>query len=97
MYADASVILFSTANACFWTAFGFGVMDYIIMVPNGLGAILGFIQMFLRLVVPSGDTSPSEIETQVDDKSEGVADVDIEATASASTTEAPAKEETEDE
>ena len=97
MYADASVILFSTANACFWTAFGFGVMDYIIMVPNGLGAILGFIQMFLRLVVPSGDTSPSEIDTQVDDKSEGFADVDIEATASASTTEAPAKEETEDE
>ena len=73
-------------------------MDYIIMVPNGLGAILGFIQMFLRLVVPSGDTSPSEIETQVDDKSEGFADVDIEATtASASTTEAPAKEETENE
>ena len=75
-------------------------MDYIIMVPNGLGAILGFIQMFLRLVVPSGDTSPSKIETQVDDedKSIGIADADIEATtASASTTEAPAKEETENE
>ena len=45
----------NTANACFWTAFGFGILDWFIIVPNGLGAILGFIQMFLRLVVPSKD------------------------------------------
>jgi len=58
-------------------------------VPNGLGAILGFIQMFLRLVVPSRETFPSsgEIERQ-DELSVGGTDVDIEATVSASTAEA---------
>mmetsp|Transcript_32691 Transcript_32691/g.68759 ORF Transcript_32691/g.68759 Transcript_32691/m.68759 type:complete len:95 (+) Transcript_32691:95-379(+) len=68
----------STANACFWTAFGFGVMDWIIMVPNGLGAILGFIQMFLRLVIPSREILPSSSEIERPE----VMDVEIEATAS---------------
>jgi solute carrier family 50 protein (sugar transporter) len=48
-------MLLNTANAVFWTAFGFGVLDWFIIVPNGLGAILGFVQMVLRMVVPSRD------------------------------------------
>ena len=43
----------NTANAVFWTAFGFGVMDWFIIVPNGLGAVLGGVQMVLRVIVPS--------------------------------------------
>jgi len=84
-------MMMNTANACFWTAFGFGIMDWIIIVPNGFGAILGFIQMFLRLVVPSRETFPSgEVERQLE-LSGGVTDVDIEATVSASTAEASTK------
>lgn len=48
-------MLLNTANAVFWTAFGIGTLDWFIIVPNGLGAILGFVQMILRLIVPSRD------------------------------------------
>ena len=73
-------MLMNTANAIFWTAFGFGVMDWYILVPNGIGAILGFIQMFLRLVMPASESVDQDAELPG-----GVADRDIEATASAST------------
>ncbi len=43
----------NTANSVFWAAFGFGVMDWWIIVPNGLGVILGGVQMVLRLIIPS--------------------------------------------
>ncbi len=43
----------NTANAVFWTAFGFGTWDWFIIFPNGLGAVLGGVQMVLRLIVPS--------------------------------------------
>ncbi|KAL7491908.1 hypothetical protein ACHAWT_001153 [Skeletonema menzelii] len=46
-------MVMNTANAVFWTAFGFGVLDWFIIVPNGLGAVLGVVQMVLRVVVPS--------------------------------------------
>eukprot|EP00574_Skeletonema_japonicum_P005626 CAMPEP_0201726054 /NCGR_PEP_ID=MMETSP0593-20130828/9246_1 /ASSEMBLY_ACC=CAM_ASM_000672 /TAXON_ID=267983 /ORGANISM="Skeletonema japonicum, Strain CCMP2506" /LENGTH=332 /DNA_ID=CAMNT_0048217521 /DNA_START=204 /DNA_END=1202 /DNA_ORIENTATION=+ len=46
-------MVMNTANAVFWTAFGFGVMDWFIIVPNGLGAVLGGVQMVLRVIVPS--------------------------------------------
>ncbi|KAL9182092.1 hypothetical protein ACHAXT_012435 [Thalassiosira profunda] len=73
-------MLMNTANAIFWTAFGFGVMDWYILVPNGIGAILGFAQMFLRLVMPASESVDQDAELP-----NGVADRDIEATASAST------------
>ena len=49
-------MIMNTSNAVFWAAFGIGVMDWIIVVPGSIGAILGFIQIFLRLVVPSSST-----------------------------------------
>mmetsp|Transcript_789 Transcript_789/g.1110 ORF Transcript_789/g.1110 Transcript_789/m.1110 type:complete len:122 (+) Transcript_789:758-1123(+) len=76
-------MLMNTANACFWTAFGFGIMDWFITVPNGLGAILGFIQMFLRLVVPSREVSPSSVGLERRNESPGgVVGSEIEATVS---------------
>jgi solute carrier family 50 protein (sugar transporter) len=45
-------MLLNTTNAVFWTAFGIGTLDWFIIVPNGLGAILGFVQMILRMIVP---------------------------------------------
>ena len=66
-----SDLKYSTANACFWTAFGFGTMDYFIVVPNGLGAILGFIQMILCLIVPrqteveqAGDIEDNQVKNE---------------------------------
>ena len=46
-------MIMNTCTAAFLTAFGFGVKDLIIIIPNGIGDILGFIQIFLRLVVPA--------------------------------------------
>ncbi len=68
----------STVNACFWTAFGIGVMDKVIIIPNGLGAALGAIQMFLCLVAPrreilaSGDTEVQDSHdlVEIDDVEE---------------------------
>ena len=55
-------------------------MDWIMIIPNGTGAILGFIQMFICLVIPSrGEVSSAEIEIQpVEEETE----VDVEATSS---------------
>ena len=63
-------MIMNTSNAVFWAAFGIGVMDWIIVVPGSIGAILGFIQIFLRLVVPSSSTfatSSNAIETTADE------------------------------
>jgi len=58
-------------------------MDWFITVPNGLGAILGFIQMFLRLVVPSREVSPSSVGLERRNESPGgVVGSEIEATVS---------------
>lgn len=46
-------MLMNTANATFWTAFGFGASDYFIMIPNGIGAVLGAVQMILCFIVPN--------------------------------------------
>jgi len=46
-------MLMNTANASFWTAFGIGTKDYFILVPNGIGTVLGGIQMILCVIVPS--------------------------------------------
>ena len=53
-------MILNTANASFWTAFGFGTSDYFIMVPNGIGALLGFTQMFLTMIIPHRDNTPSD-------------------------------------
>lgn len=67
-------MLTNTANGAFWTAFGFGTMDYFILVPNGIGVLLGAIQMILCLVVPSRtnnetlsiESGSGEIESQIE-------------------------------
>ena len=90
----------NTANAVFWTAFGIGIMDWIIVIPNGLGSVLGFIQVFLCLVIPnrSGKATTTTTADGIPmDSLEGLVlhhhatkeeeeiDSDIEATAASST------------
>lgn len=80
----------NTACAIFWTAFGFGTWDWFIIVPNGLGAILGFIQMFLRLIIPNREALSTAADNEVNDIESSVGD-DIKATTSASTGEASSR------
>jgi solute carrier family 50 (sugar transporter) len=42
----------NTANGCFWAAYGFAIFDYLIFVPNGIGALLGFVQFALYITFP---------------------------------------------
>jgi solute carrier family 50 protein (sugar transporter) len=68
----------NTANGIFWCAFGVAVMDWFILVPNGLGALLGGVQgalcvffprtadkSVLPSVLPGSDKTP-EAATYVD-------------------------------
>ena len=45
-------MLTNTANGTFWFAYGAAITDYFIMVPNGLGALLGVVQIVLCVVFP---------------------------------------------
>lgn len=76
-------MIMNTVNACFWTAFGIGIMDLVVLIPNALGAILGFIQMFLCLIAPRKEVLVSG-ETEQD--SEDLADIDDEEEAGVVTT-----------
>jgi solute carrier family 50 (sugar transporter) len=42
----------NTGNGAFWTAYGLAVHDSFISIPNGLGALLGVIQIILCMTVP---------------------------------------------
>ena len=42
----------NTANGAFWGAYGVAVLDPFVYVPNGLGAALGVVQIFLVLTFP---------------------------------------------
>jgi len=56
-------MIMNTSNAVFWTAFGFGTMDWFILIPNGLGCLLGAIQIFLQLVLPYKNKASEELVT----------------------------------
>jgi len=64
----------NTSNAVFWTAFGFGTWDWFILIPNGLGCILGAIQIFLQIVLPNKSKTSEEL---VNDDIEVVAASDV--------------------
>lgn len=54
----------NTLNGIFWTAYGFSIGDFMIFVPNGLGALFGFIQMCLLIIFPTKE----EVEGVVADE-----------------------------
>lgn len=55
-------IITNTLNGVFWFAFGVGVQDWFIAVPNGLGALLGSIQITLCIIFPR-DKKPLDSKT----------------------------------
>jgi solute carrier family 50 protein (sugar transporter) len=42
----------NTMNGAFWTAYGIAVLDAFIYVPNGIGALLGVVQIVLIVLFP---------------------------------------------
>ena len=42
----------NTSNATFWTAYAIAINDPFIYVPNGLGVVLGVIQLVLNVIFP---------------------------------------------
>ncbi|KAL3929403.1 MAG: hypothetical protein SGBAC_012226 [Bacillariaceae sp.] len=51
----------SLLNATFWTGYGFAQMDPFIIVPNGVGMILGTIQFLLCRIFPRGGEKDDRI------------------------------------
>lgn len=54
----------NTLNGSFWTAYGIAVLDPFIYVPNGLGAVLGLIQVVLIVLYPRKATKVVEAATE---------------------------------
>jgi solute carrier family 50 protein (sugar transporter) len=50
----------NTLNGSFWTAYGIAVSDPFIYVPNGMGTILGAIQVLLLVLIPRGTTKKKD-------------------------------------
>mmetsp|Transcript_21049 Transcript_21049/g.31777 ORF Transcript_21049/g.31777 Transcript_21049/m.31777 type:complete len:317 (+) Transcript_21049:33-983(+) len=42
----------NTANGAFWTAYGIAVQNFVIAVPNGIGVVLGLVQVALFVLFP---------------------------------------------
>lgn len=68
-------MMMNTLCALFFMAFGFGRMDYFLIVPNGIGVVLGGVQLFLRMVVPNSDKA---VESQTRTKQDNNCDVNKE-------------------
>ena len=59
----------NTANGIFWAAYGIAVLDYYIFVPNGLGALLGFVQFALYVLFPRKEAEDQmDVNKQVQEK-----------------------------
>jgi uncharacterized protein with PQ loop repeat len=58
----------NTLNSTFWTAYGFAILDGFIFIPNGIGAMLGFVQIVLVALLPrkisnQGKALDSKVQT----------------------------------
>lgn len=60
-------MVMNTACALFFMLFGVGLGNYVLIVPNGIGVLLGILQMFLRIVVPNKDKSTSTVAPKQDE------------------------------
>jgi len=49
-------MIMNTANGIFWAVYGIFLLDYFIAVPNGIGAVLGFVQIGLCFMFPRLET-----------------------------------------
>ena len=49
-------------------AFGFGIWDYILIIPNAIGVVLGIVQMILRWIIPSKSITEEEEDDKLDEE-----------------------------
>ena len=62
-------MIMNTACSLFFCLFGFGIMDYLIIVPNGIGVALGAVQLLLRTIVPNkSNTDEGEDDGKIDEE-----------------------------
>jgi len=62
-------MIMNTACSLFFCLFGFGIMDYLIIVPNGIGVALGAVQLLLRTIIPNkSNTDESEDDGKIDEE-----------------------------
>lgn len=45
----------NTSNAFFWCVYAFAVLDYYILIPNGIGFTFGIVQVLLYSIFPHDD------------------------------------------
>mmetsp|Transcript_4093 Transcript_4093/g.7515 ORF Transcript_4093/g.7515 Transcript_4093/m.7515 type:complete len:620 (-) Transcript_4093:177-2036(-) len=55
----------NTASSVFWGVYGAAVLDFFVMVPNLLGALLGFTQIVLYMIFPRVETTTVPVITAV--------------------------------
>jgi solute carrier family 50 protein (sugar transporter) len=71
----------NTLNGIFWTAYGLAILDPFIYVPNGLGAVLGAVQILLCVIFPRRKKPTSkEEEDDVDELAEATTKVENSST-----------------
>lgn len=56
-------MILNTLNGTFWMIYGIAVMDYFLILPNGLGACLGCIQIVLCFMFPRTATTTTTTTT----------------------------------
>ena len=62
-------MIMNTACSLFFCLFGFGIMDYLIIVPNGIGVALGAVQLLLRTIIPNkSNTDEGEDDGKMDEE-----------------------------
>ena len=62
-------MIMNTACSLFFCLFGFGIMDYLIIVPNGIGVALGAVQLLLRTIIPNkSKTDESGDDGKIDEE-----------------------------
>jgi len=62
-------MIMNTACSLFFCLFGFGIMDYLIIVPNGIGVALGAVQVLLRTIISNkSNTDESEDDGKIDEE-----------------------------
>eukprot|EP00980_Cylindrotheca_fusiformis_P017533 scaffold5498_cov86-Cylindrotheca_fusiformis.AAC.7 len=60
-------MMLNTMSSTFWMVYGIAVMDYFLILPNGLGACLGGIQIILCFIFPRGTIATATSVANVHD------------------------------
>jgi len=57
-------VLLKTTKGIVFLIYGIALLDFFIIVPNGIGALLGLTMMLMQIVFPAGKPSQKAVENQ---------------------------------